>query len=170
MCGPEVTSRPRGGALAALSAPRNDSLCHLSLQGDLAFHTPGQPGSAEATHARFTPSERGGLTLGDVDSLRVIIHLTGDMTKAAGDCGLFRQFTIANAVPSSSYVELPLDSPLSLEVGDGGIIGRRVSISSTTDSGPEVLLAEGIVGFNFLEQRPPLCDPRRDEAGEATAN
>lgn len=74
MCGPEVTGRPRGGALAALSAPRNDSLCHLSLQGDLAFHTPGQPGSTEATHARFTPSERGGLTLGDVDSLRVVIQ------------------------------------------------------------------------------------------------
>lgn len=92
------------------------------------------------------------------------------MTKPAGECGLFHQFTIGNAVPSSSYVELPLDSPLSLEVGDDGIIGRRVSISSTTDSGPEVLLAEGIVGFNFLEQCPPLCDPPRDETGEASAN
>lgn len=80
----------------------------------------------------------------------------GDMTKAAHDCGLFRQFTLCNAHTTRRYVELPLDTPLSLEVGDDGIIGRRVSVCWTTESGSEDLVAEGIVGFNFLEQPSTL--------------
>lgn len=56
MCGPETLGRPRGGALAALASPSvagaNPS---ASIRGDLTFHTPGRPGSAEATHARLTP-------------------------------------------------------------------------------------------------------------------
>ncbi|KAF5137005.1 hypothetical protein E5D57_000780 [Metarhizium anisopliae] len=74
MCGPEVTNRPRGGALAALSAPKNghDVPSSCFTQGDLAFHTPGQPGSTEATHARLTPAEA--CRLADVDKLRVVIQ------------------------------------------------------------------------------------------------
>lgn len=72
MCGPEVNNRPRGGALVALSAPRNDTQCNTSIHGDLAFHTPGQPGSTEATHARLTPGEE--CSLSDVDKLRVVIQ------------------------------------------------------------------------------------------------
>ncbi|KAK9441543.1 hypothetical protein VB005_06184 [Metarhizium brunneum] len=152
MCGPEVTNRPRGGALAALSAPKNghDVPSSCFTQGDLAFHTPGQPGSTEATHARLTPAEA--CRLADVDKLRVVIHSSGDMTRSAHDCGLFRQFVFPAARLSNNYVEFPLSSPLSLEVGNGGIIGRRVSVSSRSESGPEVVIAEGIVGFNFLEQ------------------
>ncbi|KAG5948160.1 hypothetical protein E4U53_006331 [Claviceps sorghi] len=154
MCGPDMANRPRGGALAALVATRRPSPCQNSLQGDLAFHTPGHPGSSRATHLRLTPSEP--CSLGDLDRLRVVIHSTGDMTKAAADCGLFRQFTLRNAHTSRRYVELPLDSPLSLEVGSDGIIGRRVSVCQKTTSGSEDLVAEGIVGFNFLEQRSTL--------------
>ncbi|KAG5929983.1 hypothetical protein E4U42_003637 [Claviceps africana] len=151
MCGPDMANRPRGGALAALTATEHPSPCQTSLQGDVAFHTPGHPASSQATHLRFTPSEH--CSLGDVDRLRVVIHSIGDMTKAAGDCGLFRQFTLGNAHISRRYVEVPLHPPLSLEVGDHGIIGRRVSICQKTTSGSEDLVAEGIVGFNFLEPR-----------------
>ncbi|KAG6018256.1 hypothetical protein E4U41_003990 [Claviceps citrina] len=159
MCGQEATDRPRGGALAALSAPGSDPQSRTSLRGDLAFHTPGEPGSCRATHARFTPGEQ--CRLGDRDRLRVVIHSIGDLTRAADDCGLFRQFTLghahahahAHSSTSARHVELPLDPPLLLEVGDGGIIGRRVSVSWESRSGSEALVAEGIVGFNFLEQR-----------------
>ncbi|POR39274.1 hypothetical protein TPAR_00523, partial [Tolypocladium paradoxum] len=51
-----------------------------------------------------------------------------------------------------AFVELPLEQPLSLEVGAAGIIGRRVSLCSRRASGREVVVAEGIVGFNFAEQ------------------
>lgn len=57
MCGPENTNRPRGGALAALSPPTSASQLRNSIRGDLAFHTPGSPGSTSATHARLTPEE-----------------------------------------------------------------------------------------------------------------
>ena len=55
MCGPENTNRPRGGALAALTPPPSiSSLARSPIRGDLAFHTPGSPGSVNATHARLT--------------------------------------------------------------------------------------------------------------------
>lgn len=72
MCGPEFTNRPRGGALAALSAPNNKPHCTDCLNGDLAFHTPGQPGSSEATHARFTPSQD--RQIDDMEKLRIVIQ------------------------------------------------------------------------------------------------
>ncbi|OAA51949.1 hypothetical protein NOR_00542 [Metarhizium rileyi] len=152
MCGPEVTNRPRGGALAALAAPRHeaDSRPGRFIRADLAFHTPGQPGSTKATHARLTPGRE--CSLEDVGELHVVIHSSGDLTKSAHDCGLFRQFVLHASGLSHPYMELPLSSPLSLEVGNSGIIGRRVSVSSRSDSGPDVIIAEGIVGFNFLEQ------------------
>jgi hypothetical protein len=73
--------------------------------------------------------------------------LTGDLTKPLADAGLLRRFTLR---PSSSRkddgVEMPLPGEaLSLNVGNDGIIGRRVSMMR----GNEVL-ADGIVGFNFL--------------------
>lgn len=63
---------------------------------------------------------------------------------------MFRQlkFRAPNAV-GDDFVEFPLDQPLSLEVGNDGIIGRRVSMFSRI-SGKETVIAEGVVGFNFL--------------------
>lgn len=78
MCGPEVTNRPRGGALAALSAPNGAKISGF-LQGDLAFHTPGKPGSTEATHARLTPGEECGLV--DLERLRVVIQYVPTLCK-----------------------------------------------------------------------------------------
>ena len=75
MCGPEDSSRPRGGALAALgppsivaSSPNTRVLC-----GDLAFHTPGSPGSAAATHARLTPGAACD-DMADLGALHVVIQ------------------------------------------------------------------------------------------------
>ncbi|KAL3953420.1 hypothetical protein ACCO45_013363 [Purpureocillium lilacinum] len=85
MCGPENTNRPRGGALVALGPPLGvgspGSLA--SIRGDLAFLTPGNPGSAEATHARLTTTAA--IDVADLGDLSVIIHTSGDMTRSPAD-------------------------------------------------------------------------------------
>lgn len=77
---------------------------------------------------------------------------SGDLTRAPGDCGLFRRFDLPSleSLRTSDHVELSLDEPLSLEAGRG-IIGRRVSLCSRRPCGRELIVAEGIVGFNFAE-------------------
>ncbi|KAF4470219.1 hypothetical protein FALBO_2891 [Fusarium albosuccineum] len=153
MCGPENTNRPRGGALVALNPPMNS--LSSNLRGDLAFHTPGSPGSTSATHARLTPSEE--CNINGLSDLYVVIHSSGDLTRNANDCGLFRQFTlpVTPTARQDDFVELSLEKPLSLEVGNDGIIGRRVSLYSRIASSQDRIVAEGIVGFNFLSQTPP---------------
>ncbi|TVY77767.1 hypothetical protein Focb16_v007830 [Fusarium oxysporum f. sp. cubense] len=151
MCGPEYTNRPRGGALAALNPPINSISSNIC--GDLAFHTPGSPSSSRATHARLTPSEE--CSMKGFSDLYVVIHSSGDLTRNASECGLFRQFSLQTPPTSREYVELPLQGPLSLEVGGDGIIGRRVSVYSRLASGQNRIVAEGIVGFNFMSQASP---------------
>ena len=79
---------------------------------------------------------------------------SGDLTRSAQDCGLFRRFALSprKASADSGFLELSLDEPLSLQVGSDGIIGRRVSLMSGTDT----MVAEGIVGFNFLQPQAAL--------------
>lgn len=73
MCGPEDTNRPRGGALAALNRPvDNGQFPRSNLVGDLTFHTPGSPGSLEATHVRLTPETAS--VVNDLPDLRVVIQ------------------------------------------------------------------------------------------------
>ncbi|KAG5662488.1 hypothetical protein KAF25_004906 [Fusarium avenaceum] len=151
MCGPENTNRPRGGALAALNPPINSPSSNIC--GDLAFHTPGSPSSSNATHARLTPSNQ--CSIRGLSDLYVVIHSSGDLTRNASDCGLFCQFSLQTPPTSDDFVELPLQGPLSLEVGGDGIIGRRVSVYSRLGSGQDRIVAEGIVGFNFMSQAPP---------------
>ncbi|KAJ3475590.1 hypothetical protein NLG97_g9404 [Lecanicillium saksenae] len=58
MCGgPETVNRPRGGALVALNPPR-EAASSTAITGDLTFHTPGEPDSMEATHARLAFDEQ----------------------------------------------------------------------------------------------------------------
>ena len=168
MCGPENTNRPRGGALVALNAPVSSSKEFLC--GDLAFHVPGQPGSTDATHARLTPSETCDmsglidpyiviqyvLNRSDSISLLICFSSSGDLTRDPCECGVFRRFAfpVAREVCNREYVEFALPRPLSLEVGNDGIIGRRVSLYSRPTIGRDVVVAEGIVGFNFLSQEP----------------
>ncbi|UZP34764.1 hypothetical protein NXS19_002580 [Fusarium pseudograminearum] len=114
MCGPENTNRPRGGALVSLNPPTNSTSSRIC--GDLAFHTPGSPASSNATHARLTPNEE--CSIDKFSDLHVIIHTTGDLTRHASDCGLFRQFSLPTSPPTSNnFVESQLQGPLSLEVG-----------------------------------------------------
>lgn len=167
MCGPENTNRPRGGALVALNPPVSAS--KNLLRGDLAFHVPGDPGSIDATHARLTPGETcdmSGLVnpyiviqyvrrLPNLNHLLTLSSSSGDLTKDACDCGIFRKLSFPlRESCTQEYVEFPLNKPLSLEVGNDGIIGRRVSLYSRPTIGREVVVAEGIVGFNFLSQEP----------------
>ncbi|KAF5520239.1 hypothetical protein CGCA056_v008892 [Colletotrichum aenigma] len=151
MCGPDTCTKPRGGALAVLNQPfcqpsSPTSLC--KLRGDLSFHTPGKPSSPFATHARITSG--GDHDLPTLSDVVVVIHKSGDLSKRPQDCGLFQQLAFSNAsvLEDGSTLELALNEPISLQVGDDGIIGRRVSIFPRAEMDNAV--AEGIVGFNFV--------------------
>jgi hypothetical protein len=74
------------------------------------------------------------------------------MTRNASECGLFRQFSLQTPPNPNDFVESQLQGPLSLEVGGDGIIGRRVSVYSRLATGQNKIVAEGIVGFNFMSQ------------------
>lgn len=80
---------------------------------------------------------------------------SGDLTRRVEDCGTFQQFQFPTTAESfdKAFIELPLEKPLSLEVGSDGIIGRRVSLYSGSE--PNHVVAEGIVGFNFLSMAQP---------------
>ncbi|OAA47174.1 hypothetical protein BBO_02629 [Beauveria brongniartii RCEF 3172] len=161
MCGgPETVHRPRGGALVALNPPRGASPTALLISGDLTFHTPGQPNSTEATHARLAFDEEQPERLLPSD-LCVIIHTGGDLTMKTSDCGLFRQLRLSatrsvgggggGGGAQDAFFEWPLPQALSLQVGSDGIIGRRVSVYAEEDGDEQrerTVLAEGIVGFN----------------------
>ncbi|KFA69111.1 hypothetical protein S40285_00064 [Stachybotrys chlorohalonatus IBT 40285] len=149
MCGSETTTKPRGGALAALWPPRDTLTPLAALRGDLAFYTPGNPGSTLATHVRLMQAE-GSNTLSQ--NLHVTIHQYGDMTKSALDCGVFCKIPIpsAHATRNGDFTDVPLNLPLSLQVDAQGIMGRRVTVSSCDRGQPPTLVAEGIVGFNYL--------------------
>ncbi|KAF4786101.1 hypothetical protein HER10_EVM0013394 [Colletotrichum scovillei] len=151
MCGPDTCTKPRGGALAVLNQPcsqHSPTTPKQRLRGDLAFHTPGQPGCSFATHARITGGE--GCDLHSLSEMVVVIHQSGDLTRRLEDCGLFERFAFSGAsiLENGSILELALERPVSLEVGDDGIIGRRVSVFPGT--GMDHACAEGIVGFNFV--------------------
>ncbi|KAL6854496.1 hypothetical protein J3F83DRAFT_754726 [Trichoderma novae-zelandiae] len=163
MCGPEVTNRPRGGALAALSSL--DDAGRPTSCGDLAFHTPGLPESNEATHVRLVPDAAyDARTLSD---LLVVIHSSGDPRTRTEDCGTFEKFGFPTTAESFSetqaFVELALSKPLLLEVGSEGIIGRRVSLYAGGSASRVV--AEGIVGVNFLRAAQPTLGMVQDVTG-----
>ncbi|ODA79044.1 hypothetical protein RJ55_04635 [Drechmeria coniospora] len=153
MCGSESDHRPRGGALVALRPPTTTGRSSPTAlaDGDLSFHTPGRPRCAVATHARLSSPDIG--DVGMLGDFEVVIHDSGDLTRCARDCGQFRRFALPGVemVRGTGFVELPLEKPLSLEVGGGGIIGRRVSLYARPPREREYLfIAEGIVGFNHL--------------------
>lgn len=81
---------------------------------------------------------------------------SGDFTRCAEDCGLFRSFDFQSAVlvDGGLALEMELPHPMEIQVGDNGIIGRRVSMRRTSGdasmSSRGLPTAEGIVGFNFL--------------------
>ena len=56
-------------------------------------------------------------------------------------------------------VQLALPMPVALQVGDEGIIGRRVSVFARRQhAGPvDEAVAEGIIGFNFMSRPMAAC-------------
>lgn len=82
---------------------------------------------------------------------------SGDPRTRIEDCGTFTRFGFPTTAKSFSetqaFVELPLSKPLLLEVGNEGIIGRRVSLYA--GASPSRVVAEGIVGVNFLRTAQP---------------
>ncbi|TLD16477.1 uncharacterized protein PgNI_02139 [Pyricularia grisea] len=153
MCGHDTSGKPRGGAIAVLNSsmtsPQTCGWC-----AELTFHTPGRPGSPLATHARLTSV--GGEDLADFTKTSVLIHQSGDFTRCAEDCGLFRSFDFQSAVlvDGGLALEMELPHPMEIQVGDNGIIGRRVSMRRMSGGesmhSQQLSTAEGIVGFNFL--------------------
>ncbi|KAL0932671.1 uncharacterized protein CTRU02_211634 [Colletotrichum truncatum] len=147
MCGPDTCTKPRGGALAVLNQSSSPTTA-IRLRGDLSFHTPGKPSSPFATHVRLSSGNT--FDAQSLVDMVVIIHNSGDLTRTREDCGLFHRFALSDAtvLDDGSILELALQKPISLQVGDDGIIGRRVSILS--GAGMDSAVAEGIVGFNFV--------------------
>lgn len=73
---------------------------------------------------------------------------TGDLRCQQTDCGLFRHFSLpVSNIPR----DVALDAPLDIGVGGDGIIGRRVSLCSGPVASPDNTVAQGIVGFNFVQ-------------------
>ena len=66
-----------------------------------------------------------------------VSSVTGDLTKPVEESGLLQQFMLPTGP------DLALDDFLSLNVGDDGIIGRRVTMMTRGE-----MVADGIVGFN----------------------
>jgi hypothetical protein len=73
--------------------------------------------------------------------------VTGDLTKPLADSGVMQQFTLlpgtCHATGAGDGMEMALGEALSLNVGNDGIIGRRVSMRRGGE-----LVGDGIVGFN----------------------
>ncbi|GAB1314768.1 hypothetical protein MFIFM68171_04978 [Madurella fahalii] len=146
MCGPETpSSTPRVGARVDFFSRSSSS----GPVGNLLFLNPSAPSSSQATHVRFhqpcQANHSSGINI--AEQILVSIHLTGDLTKPISDSGLMQQFTLCRGrdIDNTEGFEVPLDKALSLSVGQDGIIGRRVSMTRGSE-----LLADGIVGFNFL--------------------
>ncbi|KAK4119195.1 hypothetical protein N657DRAFT_650467 [Parathielavia appendiculata] len=139
MCGEQTPSvAPRIGARVDFFSPSPQG--HLPL-GNLLFLNPTSPSSCHATHVRFQHANHPALD----EPILVSIHTTGDLTEPLGDAGVMKQFTLRHTPYNITQgVDMPLGAALSLNVGNNGIIGRRVSMRR----GEEVL-ADGIVGFNF---------------------
>ncbi|KAK4191322.1 hypothetical protein QBC35DRAFT_487925 [Podospora australis] len=155
MCGPETPSHtPRVGARVDFHSRTPGQ----GVLGNLVFLNPSTPSSSQATHVRFfSPSASpcsSRSSTPDIedrqDQVLVSIHVSGDLTKSVQDSGLLQQFTLPSESPHNDRdgYEIPLRESLSLNVGEG-IIGRRVSMTRGDE-----LLADGIVGFNFL---PPVA-------------
>ncbi|KKA29474.1 hypothetical protein TD95_003401 [Thielaviopsis punctulata] len=140
MCGPDNSTRARGGALAALQ-PLSD---RSGVQCDLTFHTPGCPSAPLATHLRLESADLAG-----DEEMRIIIHKSGDLSKPAHECGSLNEFEISfdsdsESDDGSSMTDILLAKPIDIGVGGDGVIGRRISLVMDGEC-----IAQGIIGFNF---------------------
>ncbi|SPQ21378.1 12feb793-2eca-4160-99e4-e2aa8f242210 [Thermothielavioides terrestris] len=155
MCGPETpSSTPRVGARVDFFPAAGVAATQLPV-GNLLFVNPTSPSSSHATHVRFQQRYHSGAAAAaahDEDD--------SDLTQPLSTAGILQQFTLRSSsnpgttatttetdALSSGGVDVPLAASLLLAVGADGIIGRRVSVRRGRGG---AVLADGIVGFNFL--------------------
>ena len=78
---------------------------------------------------------------------------SGDLLKEIEECGNFYEFALESVSIANKSgapgIDVALATPVSLEVGNEGIIGRRVSLFSTSPTASRRLVAEGVIGFNM---------------------
>lgn len=78
---------------------------------------------------------------------------TGDLLREIEECGNFYEFPLQSVSIATKTgapaIDIALATPLSLEVGNEGIIGRRVSLFSISPTCDRRLVAEGVIGFNI---------------------
>lgn len=93
-----------------------------------------------------------------------------DLRSDVSDCGVFRQFALpASPLDATSYyVELSLDTPLTILIGGDGILTRQVSLCSGPIPSPENTIAQGILKINFL-RKPQAASAIHDQSSTATA-
>ncbi|KAI1114858.1 hypothetical protein F5Y14DRAFT_450715 [Nemania sp. NC0429] len=150
MCGDHQARESLGGALAVLSPPPSQlGAPSMPMAGQLVFHNRKIEG-AIATYATFTADSSCESRLATLDPCLVRIHETGDLTKPAVTSPSWTTFYLRPVVgvlggETRWSMEVELEEPVKIEVGDDGIIGRRVSLWTQQGTGP---VSEGIVGYN----------------------
>ncbi|KAI0166499.1 hypothetical protein GGR57DRAFT_27773 [Xylariaceae sp. FL1272] len=158
MCGPSTHRPSLGGAVAMLKSP---SMSALTVTGQLLFRDL-EIQDATSLGSRST---RGSLTLdamGDASPVQkasyLFIHANGDLTVPCSDAQVWTKCKLvpgdcnAKQIRPGVFDERPYwnieferNQPVKLEVGNDGLIGRRVSIWTDRDLSP---VAEGIIGWN----------------------
>ncbi|KAM7202549.1 hypothetical protein V8F20_004338 [Naviculisporaceae sp. PSN 640] len=140
-CSDERISADRVGARVDFFTASNNR-ARGQMVGNLLFLNPSSPTSSRATHVWFTGSSTTSSINGG--NLMVSIHKSGDLTKPISESQILEQFSLPSPLSSTTHeLATQLESPLSLDVGGDGIIGRRVTIHQGKRH-----LADGIVGFN----------------------
>lgn len=150
MCGDHHSRKSLGGALAVLSPPSSQpGTSSMPMAGQLVFHNRKVEGTI-ATYTTFTADSSCEPCLTATDSCLVRIHETGDLTRPAITSPSWTSFYLKPVIgvmggKAKWSMEVELEQPMKIQVGDDGIIGRRVSVWTQHGTGP---ISEGIVGYN----------------------
>ncbi|KAI1268716.1 hypothetical protein F5Y18DRAFT_240637 [Xylariaceae sp. FL1019] len=159
MCGPSIHRPALGGAVAMLKSP--SSVSGLPLTGQLLFRSlesqgPTSPGLR---------STRGSLRFDAMDDASpaqrasyLFIHASGDLTVPVSEAQVWTKCNLARGVCNTEEtrpgvfdrrqywsIEFERNHTAKIEVGNDGLIGRRVSVWTDRGQSP---VAEGIIGWN----------------------
>ena len=144
MCHSLSSRTSQGGAIAVLH-PRAipESTKSLSIQGHILFQHNGD--LSGETQAMFQRSDSNNSD--PFPGCYVVIHHDGNLNATPSAGPAFCQFQLPpHESPACGWLRIDLRMPLELTVGGDGVIGRRVTIHA--DSGMDVIIAEGIIGWN----------------------
>ncbi|KAF2691766.1 hypothetical protein K458DRAFT_398179 [Lentithecium fluviatile CBS 122367] len=147
MCNGSSSRVSQGGSIAVLrsTSPAHQSDAREDMRLLFSNSTQALLGRA-GTQVEFQGWETSGYTISR-DRCWVVIHRDGDLstltTPPLSESIPFFSFSLENN--SVSVMQLP--QTLDLGVGDSGIIGRRVSVMTSSRAGPRTV-AEGVIGWN----------------------